>query len=292
MASLRLWQDLTTAELSGAVTDESVVLLPLAAIEQHGPHLPLSTDLDIGLGLTQAAVARLPDAFPLWVLPPLAIGLSLEHSQFPGTLSLDPETAVTSLVQVGESVARAGVKRLLFFNSHGGNRQVADLAALTLRAKHRLLVVKANYFRFPAPTHLLCADELRHGLHGGALETAMMLHLCPEKVRTEHLKDNPSRGAAMTSAFAHLGPESAASFAWMGQDLNTTGVVGNAGTATAELGQQLVEHFSTALAETIEETARFDLAWLVDGSGAAASRAAAPGAAASRAGTRKLPDTD
>lgn len=261
------WQDLTTEELQARISDNTVALLPLAAIEQHGPHLPLSTDLDIGLGLTAAAVARLADETPLLVLPPVAVGLSLEHSGFPGTLSLSPETAIASLVQIGESVARAGIKRLLLFNSHGGNRQVADLAALTLRAQWGMLVVKANYFRFTPPAHLLCAEEMRHGLHGGLLETAMMLHLHPEKVRTAALRDNHSRGASMANNFDYLGPESAAAFAWMGQDLNPAGVVGNAAGASAELGAQLIDHFAEGLARSIEETARFDLSWLLTGPG-------------------------
>ena len=265
MANKRLWQDLTTDELRLAASDHTVALLPLAAIEQHGPHLPLSTDLDIGLGLTDAALARLPEDFPVLVLPVVAVGLSLEHSEFAGTLSLDPQTAIASLVQIGESVARAGVKRLLFFNSHGGNRQVADLAALTLRARYRMLVVKANYFRYAPPPNLLCADEMRHGLHGGAMETAMMMHLCPEKVRTRHLRDNQSLGLAMDRTYPHLGPEAAASFAWMSQDLNPAGVVGNAGVATPALGAQLVEHFAAALAATLEETVQFDLQWLRPG---------------------------
>lgn len=264
MAFSFYWQDLTATEIQRCVSDRTVALLPLGAIEQHGPHLPLSTDLDIALGLTRAAAARLPADAPLLILPPVAIGLSLEHSRFPGTLSLEPETAIASLVQIGESVAAAGIKRLLFFNSHGGNRQVIDLAALKLRAKLGLLVVKANYFRFSPPEHLLCSQELRHGLHGGTLETAMMLHLFPDKVRQSQLRDNDSLGTRMEQTFTQLGPEAAASFAWMGQDLNARGVVGRAAEASPKLGAELVAHFAEALVQTIDETARFDLGWLTD----------------------------
>ncbi|PKO56474.1 MAG: creatininase [Betaproteobacteria bacterium HGW-Betaproteobacteria-21] len=257
-----LWQDLTPDEIRALAANDAVAVLPLAAIEQHGPHLPLSTDLDIGIGLAAAAFARLPATTPACLLPPLAIGLSLEHRDQAGTLSLSPETALATLTEIGASVARAGFRRLVLFNSHGGNKSVIDLAALKLRANHRLLVVRANYFRFAPPPDALPASELRHGLHGGAMETAMMMHLAPHKVRHHAIADWPSLGLEMAANGKLLGPEGEAGFAWMAAALNPAGVTGNARLATAELGARLVDHFAAALARIITDTHDFDFARL------------------------------
>lgn len=248
------WQDLTSVELAKTISADSVAVLPLAAIEQHGAHLPLSTDLDIGEGLLAAAIAALPEDFPLFALPPLAVGASHEHAGFAGTLSLPPEIAIAVIEAYGDSLARAGVRRLVLLNSHGGNKAVADVAALKLRERWGMLVVKAHYFRFAPPAQALPVDELRHGLHGGALETAMMLHLAPHKVRREHLGHPPSRGEAMARRGLTLGPEGEAAFAWLAEDLHPDGVVGDARLANAELGERLVSHYGATLATIISET--------------------------------------
>ncbi|OLO03913.1 MULTISPECIES: creatininase family protein [Salinicola] len=260
--SVHQWQDLTSTEIARLAGGATVAVLPLAAIEQHGSHLPLSTDLDIGLGLLEAAMAQLGSTQDVIVLPPLALGSSLEHTDFPGTLSLMPETAMRVIEALGEAVNRAGIRRLVLFNSHGGNKAVIDLVALKLRAAHAMLVVKANYFRFAPPPQALPAKELRHGLHGGALETSMMLHLAPAKVRIEQLADAVSEGSLREQSGATLGPEGDAGYAWMAQDLHPSGVTGNAALANADIGRRLVEHFSARLATVIEEAGRFDLATL------------------------------
>lgn len=268
--ALPWWQDLTPRQIARIADADGVAILPLAAIEQHGEHLPLSTDLDIALGLLEAALPKLRAGLPLCVLPPLAVGLSLEHCAFAGTLSLSPETALASLVELGDSVARAGFRRLVLFNSHGGNKAVVDLAALKLRVAHRMLVVRANYFRFAPPPDALPAAELRHGLHGGALETAMMLHLAPHKVRTEAIADFASIGRDMAAQAGVLGPEGEAGFGWMAQDLNAGGATGDARLGDAVLGARLVDHFAGTLARVIEDARDFELASLVAAAGRAA----------------------
>lgn len=253
------WQDLSHIELGADVSDGSVAVLPLAAIEQHGAHLPLSTDLDIGEGLLEAALARLPEHLSVLTLPYLAVGASTEHLGFSGTLSLPPEIAIGVIEAYGDSVARAGVRRLVLFNSHGGNRAVADIAALKLRKRWGMLVVKAHYFRFAPPAQALPADELRHGLHGGALETAMMLYLAPHKVRQAQLAHPPSRGEALAERGWTLGPEGEAGFAWLAEDLHSGGVVGDARLADAALGERLVEHYAARLATILQETGAMDI---------------------------------
>ncbi len=258
--SIRHWQSMTTIDARRAAERDPVVILPLAAIEQHGPHLPLSTDLDIGMGLLASAFRHLPDDFPAWVLPPQAVGSSREHMRFPGTLSLDPELLSAVIYQHGLALAGSGVKRLLLSNSHGGNRAVLDAAGLRLREERGLLVVKVNYFDLPRPEGLDLPDsEWRHGLHGGAVETAMMLHLRPDLVRTGEIRDAPALGAELEGTMRRLGPEGVVSFSWLADDLNRSGVAGDARRADAAKGERLVAHYGEALADAIRDVRAFPL---------------------------------
>lgn len=261
---IRWWQHHTTTELARLVEDDPVVILPLAAIEQHGPHLPLSTDLDLGLGLLGEAFNRLPDDFPAVCLPALGIGSSTEHERFCGTLSLTPETLGRVIDDVGRSVANAGVRRLALFNSHGGNTHVAAMAALRLRREGRMLVVRCDYPRFPLPDDLLPAAERAHGIHGGAAETAMMLHLQPQRVRADRIPGATPIGETMATEFRRLGPTTPTPFAWMAQDLDPSGIAGNAALADAATGRRLVDHYATALAELLQEMRAFTLDRLIE----------------------------
>jgi creatinine amidohydrolase len=248
------WQDLTSPEIA-ALPDEAVAVLALGAIEQHGAHLPLSTDLDIAEGLLAAAIRRLPEGFPLVTLPALAVGASEEHLGFPGTLSLPPESAIALLESHGEAVARAGLGRLVLVNGHGGNKAVMDLAALRLRRRHGLLVVKLHYQRMPLPAgHGLPEEEWRHGLHGGALETALMRHLAPQRVRLSRLAEAVPRGQTMAEAGGLLGPEGEAAFAWLAEDLHPSGVAGDARLGDGALGERLVVHYAERIARVLVET--------------------------------------
>lgn len=262
------WGQLTGEAVADLARRDAVALLPMAAVEQHGPHLPLNTDVVIGEGIVAAAGERYgresPTA-PLVILPTMSLGASLEHTGYAGTLSLSAEQTMAQLRAVGEGVARAGIRRLLVFNSHGGNKAALDMAALQLRSDHGLLVVKASYFRFAPPRQALPAAELAHGLHGGALETAMMLHLAPARVCRDRLAEHRSLGAERADAGLTLGPEGEAGFAWRAEDLHPSGVTGNAALADARTGQRLVAHFAARLAVLIEETAGFDLSRLGTG---------------------------
>ena len=257
------WQHLTSAEAARLAADDPLAILPVAAIEQHGPHLPLSTDLDIGIGLLQAAMDYLPAEFPMSVLPAQAIGESGEHTAFAGTLALPPSMLTDLVVTLGRQLAAVGIRRLLLHNSHGGNRSALDQAALILRRELNMLVVKCHYVRFPLPDGLLAdADELRHGLHGGMLETSLMLHFQPQRVRQEAMARFPSFGEELATRSRYLAPEGVAPFAWMAQDLNRAGVVGNAAAATAALGARLAQHYGAALAELMQECRDFPLSRL------------------------------
>ncbi len=261
---VRHWQNLTTIELTALAARDPVVVLPVAAIEQHGPHLPLSTDLVIGLGLLAEAFRRLPPDLPAWALPPQAVGTSGEHRRFAGTLSLTPELLVESLVQTGAAVGAAGVRRLVVANSHGGNLSAIDIAARRLREEHRLLVVKTSYFDGPRPDGAGLPDmEWRYGLHGGAVETAMMRHLRPDLVRLDAVRRFRSLDEDLSGTLRQVSAEGRASFAWLAGDLNPQGVAGDATLGTAELGARLVAHYGQVLAEVIRDARGFPLDRLV-----------------------------
>jgi creatinine amidohydrolase len=261
--SIPHWQSLTTREISDIVARDPVLILPVAAIEQHGAHLPLSTDLDIGVGVLTRAFAELPDDFPAFVLPAQAVGASDEHMGFAGTLSL-PAALLSGVIQQQAAAVRAcGVRRLVISNSHGGNRHVIDDAALAIRRQHGMLVVKANYFMFPRPADVDLPDvEWRHGLHAGAVETAMMMHLRPGHVRTLPGRPATSLGEELEATLRHLGPEGTASFAWLASDLDVTGVAGDPRLADEEKGRRLVAHYGKILAEVIRDAKAFPLARL------------------------------
>jgi len=265
------WHELTTEDFAAVDAERTVALLPVAAIEQHGPHLPLYTDACIAEGLVAATLDRLDDARSLLVLPAMTVGDSMEHAAFPGTLSLSSETLHRAWRELGDSVARAGLRKLVILNTHGGQPQITDLVALDLRRAHGMLVVKANYFAFGVPHQLFDDEELDHGIHGGAVETSIMLHLRPDLVRTEAAENFEPLSLQMAADYRHLGPEGPIGFGWTAQDLNPAGVVGDATRADAEKGRRVLEHAAKGLAELIDEVARFPLANLRAGPGPGAA---------------------
>lgn len=264
--STRDWQAMTATEVAELVERDPVIVLPLAATEQHGPHLPLSTDADIGRGLLAHALSRLPSDFPVRVLPELRLGASTEHAHagMAGTLDLDSEQLAAVVARIGAALAASGVRRLVLSNSHGGNRHAMETAGLRLRRERGLLVVKATYFNFDRPAGVALPDpEWRHGLHGGAVETAMMLHLHPRRVRTGQIRRFESLGEDLERSGSRILPEGPAAFAWLAGDLNRAGVAGDATLATAAIGRELVEHYGDALAAVIRDARTFPLDRLV-----------------------------
>ncbi|MCW7539135.1 creatininase family protein [Aquabacterium sp. A7-Y] len=261
------WQDFSTRDFARVDPERSVALLPVAAIEQHGPHLPLGTDALINEGVVRAALPRLPAGSSVLVLPALVVGDSLEHSAFPGTLNADLPALMGLWLSVGASVVRAGVRKLVIFNSHGGQRALVDQVALRLRVAHSMLVVRAHSFRLGLPPGLFEIDELAHGLHGGAVETSMLLHLRPDLVHTDRLADFPSLGRRLAEHGGLLGVEQPVGLGWMAQDLHPGGACGNAAAATAEKGARVVEHLADQLVQLLGEVARLPLATLRDAAG-------------------------
>ena len=259
------WQQLTSPELAERVDNRTVAVLALGAIEQHGPHLPLDTDTRIAEGLLGAALPRVDPELDVLALPTLAIGASDEHASFAGTLSLNARCFADTLESIGASAARAGVRRMVWVNGHGGNRASMDTAALALRRRLGLLVVKCSYPKLGMPEAVDGINDLARGFHGGWLETALMRHLAPEQVRREALADFAARYIDQES-HALVSPEGPAAFGWLAEDLNAAGVIGNAASATAEDGGRLAAFFADRIARVIEETAA--LRWpAADGTG-------------------------
>lgn len=246
------WQTLTAPQLAAIAKHDLVAVITLGAIEQHGTHLPLATDLIIGESLQAAMLELLDPTLDVICLPAIAVGASDEHANFPGTLSLPAPLAIATLEAYGASIARAGIKKLVLINSHGGNKAVMDLAALTLRQRHAMRVVKATYTRLPPLEGAINADELRYGLHGGLLETAIMKYLTPSLVNLENYQATPPE---VPAPGALVSPEGSAAFAWLAEDLSFYGVAGDATGADALLGERLVNHYAAQLARVVTETA-------------------------------------
>ena len=251
------WERLTTADFAGGVPEHAVALLPVAAVEQHGPHLPLGTDAILTDAIVDAARAKEASAATVLRLPTQRIGLSPEHLAFPGTLSLEAETVIAAWTAIGASVARAGVRKLVILNGHGGQTGLVDVVATRLRVAHGMTVVRATTFRLLGDSVDLGEREERFGLHGGLLETSMMLAAAPDLVRQAAVADFASNAEAWEKGFAALEGEGETGLGWMAQDLNPAGVTGNAAAASAELGQRIIEAMASRLAAVIEDLAGF-----------------------------------
>ena len=183
------WRDFAAADMS-----KVVAVLPVAAIEQHGPHLPVGVDTFINEGYLARAVERVPDDMPVLFLPVQAIGKSNEHIEFPGTLTLSLETVTRAWIEIGDSVARAGCRKLIVMNSHGGNVPVIAAVVRELRVRHRMLAVHAAWHALGYPEGLFSAEERAHGIHGGDAETSLMLAFKPELVRMREAREFRQRG--------------------------------------------------------------------------------------------------
>ncbi|NEU97153.1 creatininase family protein [Bradyrhizobium uaiense] len=254
----RDWTAIHWPDLAKGTAARWIAVLPLAATEQHGPHLPLGTDVMIGEAYLARAQELLPAAIPATFLPLQPVGISTEHIDFPGTLTLPTNVALKSWMALGESVARAGVRKLVMVTSHGGNSAAMSLVAQDLRAQHKMLVVTTSWSRFGTPDGLFDAAELRHGIHGGAVETSIMLAKYPQAVRKDAIADFTPASVQIEKDHRHLSTQRPAPFAWQAQDLNPSGAIGDATKASAEKGEKLIEHGARAFCELLADVDRFD----------------------------------
>lgn len=244
------WADYRTTEFAGPDPMRVIAILPTAAIEQHGPHLPVGTDTMIAHGMLDRLRADCPDDLDIRILPVQAVGKSNEHLHAPGTLTLTAETALAAWVQIGLSVARAGLRKLVIVNSHGGNLDLVSILSRELRVRAGMLAVKCQWGAFGTPEGMYPPDEKAFGIHGGDLETSLMLAFRPETVDMTRAADN--RSSAAGSAISPIGP---VSYGWIASDLNPSGTVGNAAIATAEKGHATAAHQVAGFVDLLRKVA-------------------------------------
>jgi creatinine amidohydrolase len=252
----RYWWDLTTEEFADLDPLRTVALLPVCAVEQHGPHLPVRVDAAINAGILARTLQLVPEDLPLLVLPAQNVGKSNEHTAFPGTLSVHYETLGRLWLALADSVHRSGCRKIIFFNSHGGQPQLIDIICRELRVRLNMLAVNCAWFNITAMSDLFDPEELQYGIHGGAVETSIMLHLHPELVRMNRARNFISRAIALDAENAVLRIEGATGIGWQTQDLNQMGACGDATRADASLGKELVERASRALAALVADVVR------------------------------------
>lgn len=231
------WADYRSAEYHGVDPMRVIAILPTAAIEQHGPHLPVGVDAMIAEGMLGRLRADCPDDLDIRILPVQAVGKSNEHLHAPGTLTLPAEAALKAWVEIGLSVARAGVRKIVIANSHGGNLDLVSILARELRVRAKMLAVKCQWGAFGVPEGLYSAHERSYGIHGGDVETSLMLAFRPETV--DMTKAQNFASTAETDAIPPIGP---ISYGWIASDLGPHGVVGDAALASAEKGRATAKH--------------------------------------------------
>jgi creatinine amidohydrolase len=257
------WSDLNTQDFAGMDKSRAMAVLPLAATEQHGPHLPLSVDTDIVNAVMAQSMPVLrtqAPGLPVYFLPTQAVGLSPEHAAFAGTLTLKPETLIRLWTDIAESVKAAGINKLVLFNAHGGHVGAMDVVARDLRARCGMLVYSVNWYQLPmhdAQGHdlnaLFSEHEHRFGVHAGEVETSVMLALKPHNVRMDQAQNFKSTSEDRAAKFPILGNGKSAKLAWQMQDYNAAGAAGNAAAATADKGRALLDAAGQSLAKLLIE---------------------------------------
>jgi creatinine amidohydrolase len=255
----RFWADYTARDFAALPHGRLIAVLPVGAVEQHGPHLPLSVDQAILDGILAATLPLIPVDLPALILPTMPVGKSDEHSAYPGTLTFSAATLMAMWSDLGDSVARAGVRKLVILNSHGGQIAPMDIVARDLRLRHKMLVVAANWFAMGLPPGLFTAEEERFGIHAGDMETSVMRALHPDLVQMTHARDFRPLVADMAATNRHLGLTPAGKLAWATQDLHPAGACGNASLATAEKGRKVIDHAARQIVTLLEEVDRMSL---------------------------------
>ena len=271
--SSHFWSNLTSRQFAQLAASpdvaQVVAVLPVAAIEQHGPHLPVSVDTTLVEGVIQATLPHLEADLPVLFMPTQAVGKSNEHIRFPGTLTLSAQTLINVWMELGACVARTGIKKLVLLNSHGGQVSVMDIVARDLRTAHDLIVFSTNWYTLPLGADVLGLfppEEHRFGIHAGDMETSMMLAL-EELSGDRHIdmtqaRDFKSTAQDRAAKYPILGNGTSAKLAWQVQDYNAMGAAGNASIATAVKGHALINAAGLQLAKLLREISDLPLTTL------------------------------
>jgi creatinine amidohydrolase len=259
----RQWGELPSSAFAALDPHVTVAVLPVAATEQHGPHLPVMTDTAIMQGMIDTVLARLPDDLAVLFLPVQAVGKSNEHVHARGTITIAAENLLRTWFEIGEAVHRAGLRKLVIINSHGGNAEVIAILARELRVRLGMLAVTSQWRRFGLPADTFAAYDATYGIHAGDIETSLMLHFRPDLVDMARARLFPSRAADIERQFTHLRPIGTHAFGWIASDLNADGAVGDAAAATAEKGRRTAEFQADGFIALLCDVAAFSIdQWL------------------------------
>jgi creatinine amidohydrolase len=236
----------------------TIALLPLGAHEQHGPHLPFETDTLIAQGLVKRLQTALPSQLSVDFLPVEPIGYSIEHMDVPGTQTLGFDMAVRRWINIGKGAAERGLSKLVILNAHGGNAPLMTIVATELRVRFNMLAVATSWTRFGLPDGLIAPDEKALDIHGGFIETSVMLALYPDRVDMTKAQNFDSNQRAYIQTYKHLRAYGPHAFGWKMSDLNRLGVAGDASRATAEAGEKIIAHSLKGIIELLDDVDRFD----------------------------------
>ncbi|MCU0904565.1 MAG: creatininase family protein [Tabrizicola sp.] len=250
----RDWMDLRAPEFTDLDPMRTIAILPTAAVEQHGPHLPVGTDTIINSHLCALLAQRAPADLDLRILPVMAVGKSNEHLWAQGTLTLSATTALAAWTEIGLSVARAGIRKIVILNSHGGNADLISILSRELRVQAGMLAIRLGWGAHGNPPGLYSTQETQFGIHGGDVETSLLLHFRPDTVDMSAAQD--FRSSAETAPIPPIG---AVAKGWISSDLNPFGVVGEAHLATAEKGRLTAEHYVADIVTLLRKVAAEDL---------------------------------
>lgn len=254
-SNARYFPNLSGPQVGERLTDRSIIVQPLGAIEQHGPHLPLSTDSVVASAVAEAAVAAVGDELDVWLLPTLQFTKSNEHAWSPGTVWLSATTLLAVLDDIGRCVATTPAKRLVFLNGHGGNSSLLGVANRELRLKHGLMTFLAHPGMPVDQGGTSPANELGMGVHGGTDETSVMLHLAPDLCdMSKATRRVPDKLAENT--YVRFGGR--VSFGWLSNDFHPEGVIGDPTAATAERGAELFAGSVRSFCDALREISTFD----------------------------------
>ncbi len=248
-----------TAAASPRHERNTIAVLPLGATEQHGPHLPLETDTLIAQGVSERVRRILPREIAVEFLPAEPVGYSIEHLDFDGTRSLSFDAAIRRWIGIGEETFHRGIRKFVMLNAHGGNSPLMAIVATELRVRHPMLAVATSWTRFGYPDEIVSVEEKAYGIHGGLIETSVMLALHPDRVDMAKARDFPSAQQRFAGTFTHLRAYGPHAFGWKMNDLSTAGVTGNAQAATAQAGERILDHAARGFAELLGDVNRFDL---------------------------------
>jgi creatinine amidohydrolase len=254
-SNVRRFADLTGPQVSQLFTERTIVVQPLGAVEQHGPHLPLSTDSVVATAVAEAAVAQVGEELDVWLLPTLEYTKSNEHAWSPGTVWLSATTLLAVLDDLGRCIATTPAKRLVFLNGHGGNSALLNVANRELRLAHGLMTFLTHPGVPADQGGTSPAAELGMGVHGGTEETSIMLHLAPELVDMSKAERRVPEAIALNK-YVRFGGR--VSFGWLSNDFFPDGYIGDPTAATAEIGKRLFDGSVQSLCESLREIAAFN----------------------------------